>query len=184
MVLDHAFPPDLRVENEARTLVKAGFEVAIYAIGEDDRPTVEDREGIRIFRFRLDDRIRNKLRGLAGTIPMIEWVLGRGIRRIHSIWPFDVLHAHDLYLFGTCLRAGRRLQVRVVGDMHENWVHALSVYHWSTHFPGKAFIDLAKWDRLESTTGIFPVCRHSKVGQAQGRRPRPASHWDGSMPVW
>lgn len=150
MVLDHAFPPDLRVENEAATLVAAGFEVAIYAVGEDDGPTTEDRFGVRIFRFRLPDRVRNKLRGLAGTIPAIEWVLGKGIRRIYSMWPFDALHAHDLYLFGTCLRAGRRLGVRVVGDMHENWVHALSVYHWSTHYPGRALINLAKWDRLET----------------------------------
>jgi glycosyltransferase involved in cell wall biosynthesis len=150
MVLDHAFPPDLRVENEARTLTAAGFSVAILAIGEDSRPAVDDLDGIRIYRHRISNQLRNKMRGLAGTVPVIDWVLGRQIRRIYDEWPFAAIHAHDLYLFGACLKAGRRLQVPVVGDMHENWVHALSGYHWSTHYPGKAFISLKRWDRLET----------------------------------
>jgi glycosyltransferase involved in cell wall biosynthesis len=150
MVLDHAFPPDLRVENEARTLVAAGFEVAILAIGEDSRPEFEDMDGVRIRRYRLSNNVRNKLRGLAGSVPLIEWVYGRAVDRIFREWPFDALHAHDLYLFGACLRAGRRLGVKVVGDMHENWVHALSQYRWSTRYPGKAVINLDRWDTLET----------------------------------
>ena len=150
MVLDHAFPPDLRVENEARTLVAAGFDVAILAIGADTRIKSEDMDGITIRRYPLSNNVRNKLRGLAGSIPLIEWVYGRAIEKIYREWQFDALHAHDLYLFGACLRAGRRLGVKVVGDMHENWVHALSQYRWSTHYPGKAVINLDRWDTLET----------------------------------
>jgi glycosyltransferase involved in cell wall biosynthesis len=150
MILDHSFPPDLRVENEARTLIKEGFEVAILAIGDDERPALDNLDGLTIYRYRLSNNVRNKLRGLSGSLPLIEWVYGRKIRGIYSEWPFDALHAHDLYLFGTCLRVGRALNVKVVGDMHENWVHALSEYRWSTHYPGKLFINLTRWDQLET----------------------------------
>ena len=67
MVLDHAFPPDIRVENEARTLVEAGFEVGILAIGPDDRPAREIWEGVHLFRKSVPNRVRNALRGLSGT---------------------------------------------------------------------------------------------------------------------
>jgi len=50
MVLDHSYPPDLRVENEVKTLVSAGYLVTVLAIGPDDRPAMEESGGARIFR--------------------------------------------------------------------------------------------------------------------------------------
>ena len=150
MVLDHTFPPDLRVENEAATLAKAGFEVTVFSIGPDDRDSEEFLDGYRIVRDRISATARNKMRGLAGTIPLLDVYVRRRLTRLHRQRPFDAIHAHDLYLFGPCLRAGRRLGLPVVGDMHENWPDALGHYHWSTHFPGKLFVNLQRWDRLET----------------------------------
>jgi len=56
---------------------------------------------------------------------------------------------HDLYLFGGGLRAGEKLGIPVVGDLHENWVEALKHYKWSTTFPGKIFVRIPRWERLE-----------------------------------
>ena len=119
MVLDHAFPPDIRVENEALSLIEAGFEVGLLAVAPDDRPTRDTHRGIRLFRDRLHKEVRNKMRGLAGTVPILTWYLDRQIRRVYQEYRFDALHMHDLYLFGGGLRAGRRLGVPVVGDLHE-----------------------------------------------------------------
>ena len=149
MVLDHPFPPDVRVENEARTLIEAGFEVALLSIAPDVRPERDVHHGIHLFRDRLPKELRNKLRGLAGTLPLYTWYLARRIRRVHSRWPFDALHLHDLYLFGGGLRAGRRLGVPVVGDLHENWVEALRHYAWSSRAPGKYVVSIPRWERLE-----------------------------------
>lgn len=149
MVLDHAFPPDVRVENEALSLIEAGFEVGLLAIGPDDRPEREMHRGIRLFRDRLSAQVRNKLRGLAGTMPLLSWYLDRRIRQIHQEFPFDALHMHDLYLFGGGLRAGKKLGVPVVGDLHENWVEALKHYAWSTRFPGKLVVSIPRWERVE-----------------------------------
>jgi glycosyltransferase involved in cell wall biosynthesis len=149
MVLDHAFPPDLRVENEARTLVDAGFEVTILAIGPDDRPAADWMDGVRIIRDNVPKRIRNWMRGLSGTMALPSRLLARRILRVHRAWPFDVLHLHDLYLFGGGIRAAARLGVPLVGDLHENWVEALKHYSWSSSFPGNVVVSIPGWERLE-----------------------------------
>ena len=151
MVLDHAYPPDLRVENEVYTLNKAGFEVTLLSIGPDSRPIVEQSGLARIVRSRIPAQIRNKMRGLAGSLPFLDLYLARTIRKLHKSYQFDAFHAHDLYLFGACIRIGKKLGLPVVGDMHENWVEALKHYKWSTTIPGKWVINLKKWEALEMT---------------------------------
>jgi len=150
MVLDHAFPPDLRVENEARTLASNGYDVTILAIDPDDRPPSDLTPDIHVRRMRVPQQIRNKARGLAATLPLMDWIVGRAVRKLHAERPIHALHAHDLYLFGASLRAGRKLDIPVIGDMHENWVEALRHYKWSTTAPGKWVVDLQKWQRLET----------------------------------
>ena len=149
MVLDHPFPPDIRVENEALSLIEAGFDVGLLSVAPDDRPARDTYRGIRLFRQRLHKEVRNKMRGLAGTFPFLTRYLDRHIRKVYKEFPFDALHMHDLYLFGGGLRAGRKLGVPVVGDLHENYVEALKHYAWSTRFPGKLFVSIPRWERLE-----------------------------------
>lgn len=149
MILDQDFPPDLRVENEARTLCAAGYEVTILAIAPDTRPKEEWLGPIRIVRERIPAQLRNKMRGLAGTIPLLHLFVRSRVRRIHTRYPVHALHAHDLYLFGPALVAGRSLGIPVIGDMHENWVEALRSYAWSTKAPGKWVVRPERWQVLE-----------------------------------
>lgn len=149
MVLDQPFPPDTRVENEARTLIDAGFEVGLLSIGPDTRPERETWRGIHIFRSRVQKGIRNKMRGLAGTVPFLTKYIDFRVRRLHREFRFDALHLHDLYTFGGGLQAARRLGVSTVGDMHENWPDALGHYAWSTRFPTRLFVSIPRWRRLE-----------------------------------
>jgi len=149
MVLDHVYPPDLRVENEVITLTDAGYRVTVLSIGPDSRPHEEEDGLARIVRAKIPAQLRNKMRGLAGSVPLLDLYLGRLVRTLHKRTPFDAIHAHDLYLFGAAIKAGKRLGVPVVGDMHENWVEALKHYKWSTTFPGKWVVNLDKWQQLE-----------------------------------
>ena len=149
MVLDHAFPPDIRVENEARTLVEAGFEVAILAIGPDTRPSVEQFHGVTILRDPVAGKARDWLRGLSGTFQFSSRWYARRIRKAYRRWSFDVLHVHDLYLFGGGSRAAKALRVPLVGDLHENWVEALKHYAWSTKAPAKWVVSVPRWEKLE-----------------------------------
>ena len=106
MLLDHAFPPDLRVENEARTLADTGYHVTIIAIDPDDRGHEQLTEHITIHRARVSRQVRNKARGLAANLPLFDWILRRPLNAVHRDRPIDAIHAHDLYLFGAALRAG------------------------------------------------------------------------------
>ena len=149
MVLDQDFPPDIRVENEALSLIEAGFDVSLLSVGIEKLPARATHRGIHLFRRRLPKQVRNKMRGLAGTVSLFTLFLEREIRKVYREKPFDVLHMHDLHLFGGGIRAGRVLGIPVVGDLHENYVDALQRYAWSTRFPGKFVVSIPRWRRIE-----------------------------------
>ena len=54
MILDAPFPPDPRVENEAVSLVQAGYQVCLFCLTYGDEPAEEIHEGIRVCRYRSD----------------------------------------------------------------------------------------------------------------------------------
>lgn len=149
MVLDHPYPPDVRVENEAQSLLSAGFDVSLLALAPDDRPALDVHEGVAVHRAIVPAKVRNVLRGFVSTLPLMDVYLARQIRRVYEQHPFDALHMHDLYLVGAGLRAGRRLGVPVVADLHENWVEALKHYAWSNRYPGKLVVNIPRWERTE-----------------------------------
>ncbi len=149
MLLDQPFPPDIRVENEASALAKAGFEVILLILAPDTREAIEKYQGFTIVRRHVPQKFRNWMRGLAGTIPILTWHIAWQVRRLRKEYSFDVIHAHDLYMCGGALKAGRRAGVPVVADLHEVWVSVLRQYAWSTRFPGKLFISIRRWKALE-----------------------------------
>ena len=53
MVLDEIFPPDIRVEKEARTLLKAGHELSLLSLGVNGKPSEEVIEGMKVIRTEL-----------------------------------------------------------------------------------------------------------------------------------
>lgn len=149
MILDQPFPQDTRVENEASFLAEAGFEVILLILAPDTRESIEEYQGFTIVRRHISQKFRNWMRGLAGTVPILSWYIARQVRRLQKQYSFDVIHAHDLYMCGGALRAGRRAGVPVVADLHEAWVAAIAQYAWSTRFPGKLFISIRRWRALE-----------------------------------
>jgi len=150
MVLDHPFPPDTRVENEATALAGAGFEVILLVLAPNNvRQSVEEYKGFIIIRHHVPRTLSNWMRGLAGTLPILSWFIARQIRKLHKRYPFDAIHAHDLYMCGGALRAGDSAEIPVVADLHEVWISVLSLYAWSTRFPGKLFISIRRWKVLE-----------------------------------
>jgi len=150
MILDHPFPPDTRVENEMRSLSRAGIEVFLLVLAPDRRAVAEKMEGGgRIIRCHVPRKMSNWMRGLSGTLPILSLFIAYRVLQLHKQYSFDAIHAHDLYTCGGALRAGKRAGIPVVGDLHEIWVSVLGLYAWSTRFPGKLFISIRQWKRLE-----------------------------------
>lgn len=149
MVLDQTYPPDQRVENEAESLIKAGFKVTVLSVGKDDKPSKEVWKGTTIRRIQIPIAYRNKLRGLVGFLNLYAMWLTREVLKIHSQDPIDAIHTHDLYLGQIGQNIQKRLGIPFVLDLHENYVDALQQYAWSTTAPGKWFISDSRWKKLE-----------------------------------
>ena len=150
MLLDQRFPPDVRVENEIESLTEAGFEVILMAIAPDERSARDEFKGATVLRVRIPAKARNWMRGLAGTIPVLSWFICRQVMRVVRDCEIHAIHAHDLYMCGGALRAGKWLNLPVVSDLHENWCAVLRHYAWSTRFPGRLAISHRRWERLEA----------------------------------
>ena len=159
MVLDTRFPPDIRVENEIRSLLEAGFSVSIISIAaymkQEREPSVFRTEGgtATVHRVHLPQQIHKKLRGVASWFPAFTLFVSNVILRICRTRVFNSIHLHDLWLWGAGLSAGRVLGIPVVGDMHENYPDALTQYAWSTRFPGRYLVNIPRWYHLEAKWG-------------------------------
>ncbi len=149
MILDHPFPSDTRVENEATALTKAGFEIFLLILSPHNGPSIEKHLGFTIIRVHVPKRRSNWMRGLSGTLPILSLFTAYHVLKLHRQYCFDAIHAHDLYMCGGALRAGKHAGIPVVGDLHEVWVSVLGLYAWSTRFPGKLFVSIRRWMRLE-----------------------------------
>lgn len=125
MVLERDFPttpPDIRVEKEMRSLLKAGHHVEMLSLRITSTLNRDLFMGqIPIFRvpikmLRIKEWDRESVERHFHS-PLSPWVQEvEGFLQSRNI---DVLHVHDLPLAWTCSCAGSRKGVPVVLDMHE-----------------------------------------------------------------
>lgn len=125
MVLKNPFPPDIRVEKEARSLLASGHDVHLLALARDgsDEPLEEDVEGIHVRRVRREASPVPKAYGISLLVFHLTfrdpfWT--RRIRRWVREEGIEALHAHDLVILGPAIRAARREGIPLVGDLHEH----------------------------------------------------------------
>ena len=127
MVLRKQFPPDVRVEKEARALHEAGHEVTLLCRTDLDDPTKPEYEQIEDILVRrltpkpAPERWSDTLRYLA------TYVHPRWKRAIEAVVDngADVVHVHDLDLVLTADRAVADCDVPVIADLHENYPEAV-----------------------------------------------------------
>ena len=152
MILDNEFTGDLRVENEVMSLRNAGFDVFVLCLNYGSKPEYEDFHGAKIIRISKSKGIIKKLRALTNTIFNFypHWWAKHIIEFVKK-YRIDVLHIHDLYMLGAGFIAKKRLKnnIKITGDLHENYVEGLKHYKFSTTFPGKYIISIPKWEQTE-----------------------------------
>ncbi len=140
------FPPDIRVEKEARALHAAGHDVTIVCRSLHGRPARDRWQGCLI--VRLSERggaLARAARSLAFRDPWWE----RELRRLVRELSVDVLHVHDLPLLGSALRVGPP----VVADFHENYPASIVAHRREGSRLGAATLSLVsgrrRWERYE-----------------------------------
>jgi glycosyltransferase involved in cell wall biosynthesis len=126
MILDKNFPPDIRVEKEAKALISAGHEVHLLVLmrRQDKGEPEEEIQGIKIHRIphprEKMSSLKNRWNSIKFYTTFVNPYWAKTIERYAREFKWDVLHAHDLQLVGSALSAGKRLGVPVVADLHEN----------------------------------------------------------------
>lgn len=151
-LIDKPFPPDIRLEKEARALAVAGYEVHVLcrrAAGAAGTGHDAQRRGAAaacagaFHLHELPARRRAPLMGGRDLRYLVTFVDGawlEEIERLAAALRPALLHVHDLPLAPTALLAARRLSVPVVVDYRENWPAALRV--WRSASPGRGIARL------------------------------------------
>lgn len=149
MVLDKFYPPDHRVEEEARCLTAAGHEISLFCLRRRDEPQREFTKGMQVRRFAMGETLRKKGGALSLTVPLY----GRWFRR--RLHPFieenriQVLHIHDLRLAGEGRSVARAHGIPWVLDLHENLPAIIKEYGHARTLLGRLLIYPWAWKRFE-----------------------------------
>jgi glycosyltransferase involved in cell wall biosynthesis len=149
MVLLQKFPPDIRVEKEARTLTDAGHEVTVIAAGENGEAGDCVLNGIRLVRIPKPPGWRGRYGEIKDALIHRDRFWIEPILRVGRDTGAEVIHGHDLWVLGNCLSAAKRLGIPVIADLHENWPATMSLFHpretWLDHVTHPILFGYRRW---------------------------------------
>lgn len=141
-------PPDFRVEKEAKTLSAEGHEVHLLlerGLGQEVNETIY---GIKFHRLVSMSSVREKWHRYTFNFTYRDPVWGDAIDRFVHETGAEVLHVHDLPLVREVVEAGRRAEIPVVADLHENYPDGLQVWYQSS-IKKATIYNLQRWKRYE-----------------------------------
>lgn len=127
------FPPDVRVQKEASSLLEAGHRIALLCSDKKGRQARSFEGAISV--SRVAARRAGIARLLDSLTTYMSFRMPRWAREIR-LWArderVDVLHCHDLKAAPTVLDVGELLGIPVVVDLHENYPAAMRVWREPT----------------------------------------------------
>lgn len=152
------YPPDVRVEKEAKILAAAGHEVYLLASDKNGRPAEEFLDPIEVRRYPhragwLASKLTAVVTILTWRSPLWESYLESFVRD-NGI---EALHVHDLPAVASAIAVGRKLGIPVTYDMHEYYPAA--VEFWPRTRTARLFQTPARYHRYErrAVTGVDRV---------------------------
>ena len=148
MILDKSFPPDPRVENEARLLMEDGHELYLFCLDFDGASNEEEIGGIQVRRYGSSN-FEYRMSALAYTLPVYSWMLRGRIGRFLEENQIQAVHVHDMVVAEACLEANKRLKLPMVLDLHENRPEIMALYPHLQRFPGRNLVSIPKWKKKE-----------------------------------
>ena len=149
MILDHTFPHDPRVKNEAEALIKNGKQVYLFCLSFDRRfKKNEIIEGINICRYYCS-WITYKFSALAYTFPFYKWIMSKKIKKFIKKNHIEVLHIHDIQIASSVFLANKTFNLEVVLDLHENRPEIMKEYKHVKSLIGQILINPINWKKAE-----------------------------------
>jgi glycosyltransferase involved in cell wall biosynthesis len=147
-VLDHEFPPDLRVENEMEALIQAGHELHLACYTRQNRPAYEEINGVKIHRKPISVFLYKSSVG-ALKFPFYFHFWKHFLESLFRQEHFDAIHIHDLPLARVGLRLAKQFSIPCTLDLHENWPALLKISAHTQTILGKLLSSHRQWVRYE-----------------------------------
>jgi len=154
MLVRNRFTHDSRVEKEARTLARAGYQVTVVADGGPGLPAREARDGYAVVRVPF-----------ASGPPVARFFRRRALLEaaVAATEP-EVLHAHDTNALEPVARVAERLGVPFVLDAHELWLgqtrRQRGPAYWAAYLAYWALVERRYLSRAAAVVAATdPICR-------------------------
>lgn len=167
MILDHEFPPDIRVEKQIDFLTKNGYDIHILTFTKEKKTKlIEHHEKFVIHRKPISEFVhKTSVPCLLFPIYFNFW--NKYISEINSRYSFDAIHVHDLPLAKVGLKWSKKLDIPFILDLHENWPAMLRVSAHTNTFLGKLLSWNWQWQRYErkmvnASSAVITVCEEMK----------------------
>jgi glycosyltransferase involved in cell wall biosynthesis len=156
MLLENFFPPDIRVEKEARALKKAGHQIYILSLNKNGSKIVENWKGIIILRISPPTDILRRIPRFARFTFSNENVFWKKeLEKIVNKHGIEILHVHDLPLVKTTLKISKKYQIPIIADLHENYPETLKSWRQKDTKIAEKFLNIFSpiflWKRTEKS---------------------------------
>jgi len=139
MILNQKFPPDIRVEKEIRVLRSYGYRVIVAA--NEEGINKGDYEIIRI--NNLDNLVRKIYFGLFFYSPFYLESIIKGLKKKKvDLKSINYVHVHDLKWAYTGYKVSKKINAKLILDLHENYPSALQSYHFQRFSSNNIIIKL------------------------------------------
>ena len=165
---DEGFPPDIRVQKEARALSQAGHEVFVLAQSSPRHHKTTEwsaEAACTVTRVNFDRR-RWAPHYILLKLLFAPKSYRDAIARFASKFSIDVLHAHDLYAVASTLKGAKQASpsrsLPVVADLHENMPAAERAYRSGrrgVRWVVSALLHNYRWMQLRESR-LLKRCEH------------------------
>ena len=155
MVVDGAYPNDIRVRKEAESLVENGKKVLVVCPSKKGLLKNEVVNGVTIHRIGNDYTTWKKgICDIIESVANINPFFYVGLKNVFKNYEIEHLHVHDLPLAGTCFAFKEKVKNLLVLDLHENFPEAIKTWFlWRKSklikWKNNLFMNPERWSKKE-----------------------------------
>ena len=148
MVLEHNYPPDIRVEKEIRSLLNAGHQILLACATRTGSGGEEEVDSLTIIRKRMSTFIYKSSVGCL-KFPFYFNFWRKFLKKILLTHTVDALHIHDLPLAKLAWEIKKNKGIPFVLDCHENYPYMLESSAHTQTFLGRLLSSTKQWLKYE-----------------------------------
>mgnify|MGYP003666500261 CR=1 FL=1 len=154
MIVDGAYPNDIRVRKEAEALAEKGKKVLVVCPRKKNDLETEIVNNVAVFRIGKNYTIAKKgIYDIIESATNINPLFYFGLKKAFKKYKIEILHVHDLPLAGTGFKFKNNVK-KIYLDLHENYPEALKTWFlWKQNSVIKVknalFFNSENWSKKE-----------------------------------